>query len=284
MNTTEYNVNSAGFDCYWRMMVFELCATCATLLLYGFYLNLFILAIYTLCRRKTRGKYVLIGASCAMALLGTTQAALRLGSTATIIGMSRELVHTALPPTSIRWITYNILTKAQNILYRCYVIWGAQWKVILLPGLLTLSTLVTAYVAIPWDGPMARFDGRTPYGMATFTNLVLLALTAGRILWMRREAFYAGLDDTCRTRYRSAVTIILESGAIYCVCAVLLTITFSIRPLTWSVAYGITLGTSLQAINIAPTLTVVRIGLGHNTDDPIDLKEAPAEGQLRYIL
>ncbi|KAJ6605181.1 hypothetical protein DFH09DRAFT_1299922 [Mycena vulgaris] len=103
MNSTEYSVNSAGFDCYWHMMVFELCATCATLLLYGWYsilyLNLFILAIYTLCRRKTRGKNVL-SASYAMALLGTTQAALRLGSTATIIGMSRELVHTALPPTS----------------------------------------------------------------------------------------------------------------------------------------------------------------------------------------
>ncbi|KAJ6605182.1 hypothetical protein DFH09DRAFT_1120949 [Mycena vulgaris] len=120
--------------------------------------------------------------------------------------------------------------------------------------------------------------------MATFTNLVLLALTAGRISWMRRAAFYAGLNDTCRTRCRTAVTIILESGAIYYIYAVLLTITFSIRPLTWSVAYGITLGISLQAINIAPTLTVVRIGLGHNTDDPIGLQEGPAGGQLRYIL
>ncbi|KAJ6523114.1 hypothetical protein DFH09DRAFT_1190756, partial [Mycena vulgaris] len=97
---------------------------------------------------------------------------------------------------------------------------------------------------------MIRFNGRAPYEMATFTNLVSLALTAGRISWMRREAFYAGLDDTCRTRYRTAITIILESGAIYCICAVLLTIAFSIRPLTWSVAYGITLGISLQAIRL----------------------------------
>jgi hypothetical protein len=46
-------------------------------------------------------------------------------------------------------------------------------------------------------------------------------------------------------------------------------------------------GCSLSPQNIVPTLTVVRIGLGQNVDDPIELGDRPvAENTipLRYLL
>ncbi|KAJ7708081.1 hypothetical protein B0H17DRAFT_1031665 [Mycena rosella] len=297
MTSMEYVVNANLFDYYWDRMIFECCETCMTLVVYGIYLNLFILSLYTLARRKTRGRNVLLVASCAMVLLGTVQAVVRFSIAAEVVQLSRQLVHEGHKfPPSPEWVgAYPALIRMQNVvfsfnnlvtdalfLYRCYVIWGSQLKIIILPGVFTLSTFATACMSTF----SIKSESRTPYIIALVTNLVLMALTAGRIWWIRREAFHAGLDDTIRSRYRTAIAIILESGALYSVCAILLAVTWSIES---PMAYDITFGFSLQALNIVPTLTIVRIGLGHTIDDPINLVDSraaePASGvELHYIV
>ncbi|KAJ7083866.1 hypothetical protein C8R44DRAFT_822126 [Mycena epipterygia] len=165
----------------------------------------------------------------------------------------------------------NYVVTDSLFLYRCYVIWGSQKKVVILPGVLILSTLVIGCV----DGvsvslaPVGDLDVRIPYVMGLAINLVLLGLTAGRIWWMRRATVHAGLDDAFRTRYNTAVTIILESGAIYCICLIVVVITLSFEHDVPVIFLGITVGLSKQVLNIAPTLTIVRVGLGHNIHDTV---------------
>jgi hypothetical protein len=87
----------------------------------GLYLNLFIFAIYTLARRRTAGKHVLLVFSWAMAVLGTTQMILRLITVAMTFHFLLELVeqgtNTGPPSSSKLWRTYNSLYIAQEALF-----------------------------------------------------------------------------------------------------------------------------------------------------------------------
>ncbi|KAJ7328704.1 hypothetical protein DFH08DRAFT_815478 [Mycena albidolilacea] len=71
-------------------------------------------------------------------------------------------------------------------------------------------------------------------------NLALTSLTAGRILWVRRQSSYVGLGHTFRSRYTSAIGIILESGAIYCVVAIFVLVAASQNDLeVFDIGYAI---------------------------------------------
>ncbi|KAJ7745624.1 hypothetical protein B0H14DRAFT_2637100 [Mycena olivaceomarginata] len=117
------------------------------------------------------------------------------------------------------------------LLYRCYVIWGRQKKVLILPGGLIISTV---------DSP------------------------AGRIWMKRREAVYIGADSL-KNRYNTAIAIIVESGALYCTFLILLAITRQSR-MTWIVLSG----ALAHLMNIIPALIIVRASLGHNIQDKIE--------------
>ncbi|KAJ7083853.1 hypothetical protein C8R44DRAFT_822110 [Mycena epipterygia] len=95
-----------------------------------------------------------------------------------------------------------------------------------------------------------------------------MTLTAGRIWWIRRETFHVDVDPKFRNRYDTAITIIVESGVIYCACGILALVSgFFVR--VEVISYGIAYGLLRQGINIIPTLIVVWVGLGHNIQDTI---------------
>ncbi|KAJ7921852.1 hypothetical protein B0H13DRAFT_2317971 [Mycena leptocephala] len=67
----------------WKLMISLFSETAVVFLLYGIYLALFVLSIYTLSRRhESPGMKVLLLASCMMAVLGTTQVAVIVAATA----------------------------------------------------------------------------------------------------------------------------------------------------------------------------------------------------------
>ncbi|KAJ7888687.1 hypothetical protein B0H14DRAFT_2693462 [Mycena olivaceomarginata] len=101
------------------------------------------------------------------------------------------------------------------------------------------------------------------------TNLVLTALTAGRILWIQRAASHVALDSKTRGNYTRAVAIILESDAIYCAVAILLVASASLDDEIFIVGFGI----AQQLLNIIPTFTLVYIGLKNMEESqPADLE------------
>jgi len=277
--------------------VSELFETSATLIFYGFYANLFIIAMYTLRHRRTSGRTWLLAATWMLFVLGTLQAILRISistllasavallvgrtrsqvPTAEIVGLLQKRLHLELADNAV--FAVNVLLTDSIFLYRCYVIWGYQMKPILLPGILILSTTIMAVVTLVESSLSTDFlllAGRTQvitttttYALGLAANVVLMALTAGRIWWMRRAlANVPDLHSSIDTRHNATISIILESGSIYCFSAFLLAIALTTAGSS-SELYSVLLGIAFQAINIAPTLTVVRVGLGHNIEDAV---------------
>ncbi|KAJ7699095.1 hypothetical protein B0H16DRAFT_1644279 [Mycena metata] len=281
----------------WGLFVCDLFETSATIFFYGLYVNLFILAIYTLQRRRTYGRIWLLAASWMLFVVGTLQTILRvmistvLGRavallvahgqgelpTAEIIGLVRDRLGLELADNAV--FAVNVFITDSVFLYRCYLVWGYRVKPVLLPGILILATIAMAIVSLVEGSSSSDFvllGGRlqimattTAYGLGLAANVLLMALTAGRIWWMRRTiANIPGLHSSIDTRFSAVISIILESGSIYCFSAFLLAITLTTVGSSNNF-YSVLVGIAYQAVNIAPTLTVVRVGLGHNIEDAV---------------
>ncbi|KAJ7873957.1 hypothetical protein B0H13DRAFT_2552114 [Mycena leptocephala] len=244
-----------------------LAETGVSLLLYGIYVNLFLVSIYTLSRRReTPGINVLIAASCVMAVVATTQMAVNIAGTVITARFVQQLVHVKVlsRPQSVRTLetVENVLLAINKWMYRCYVIWGCQRKVLIPPALLMLATLLASILA---SRTTSITNAQIPFGLAAATNLVLTALTAGRILWILRQSSHVGRDNTYRSRYNRAIGIILESGAIYCIAALFLLIAASQDNMNiFTVGFAI----EQQLLIIIPTLTLVYVGLKDTVERP----------------
>ncbi|KAJ6530154.1 hypothetical protein B0H19DRAFT_1384685 [Mycena capillaripes] len=229
-----YTVDSQEFDSSWDLTARISSQTGISLFLYGIYINLFVLTLHIVSRRqRALGMKFLIVTSCVMAVLGTMQMAIILAETVITAQFIPKLVQGQVltqPDSISRLLAAQNVTFAINVLvgdcfflYRCYVIWGCQRRIIIPPALLMLST---------------------------FT---------GRILWIRRAASHIGLNSAFRNRYNTAIGIILESGAIYCFAAILLVISFTLDVDIYFLVFGI----GQQLINIIPMFTLVYIGLNN---------------------
>ncbi|KAJ7829117.1 hypothetical protein B0H13DRAFT_2289806 [Mycena leptocephala] len=274
-----YSVDASSFTAYWLNMLFALYATSTTLLLYGLYVLLFILSLRILLRRNPGEKQVLVVTSLTMLLLGTSQTILWVFTAGISVRMTQVLVEQdAVNSLSRLWRLYFTLDVAQNIvfvtnncvtdmlfLYRCYIIWGSRWKVIATPAVCILSTVVLGVVAtVSYDSvtQVHYIDRRVPFIMNVATNVLLVCLTAGRIWWIKREAQIL-LGAKSPARYAIVIAMILESGSIYCLCLILQVVAQSLVPSNASnIFLGVTTGLGQQVVNIAPTLIVVRVGMG----------------------
>ncbi|KAJ7871916.1 hypothetical protein B0H13DRAFT_2280347 [Mycena leptocephala] len=247
--------------------------TGVSLLLYGIYVNLFLLSIYTLSRRReTPGTSFLIAASCVMAIVATTQIAATIAGAVITARFVQQLVHAHVlnRPHSVRTLEtlVNVLLAINNVvtdlffMYRCYVIWGCQRKILIPPGLLMIATLLASILASPTT---SITNAQIPFGLAAATNLVLTALTAGRILWIRRQSSHVGRDNTYHSRHNRAIGIILESGAIYCIAALFLLIAASQNNME---IFSIGFSVEQQLLTIIPTFTLVYVGLKDTVDRP----------------
>ncbi|KAJ7152564.1 hypothetical protein C8R46DRAFT_1121533 [Mycena filopes] len=248
----------------WGLFIRELFETSVRL-----YVNLFILAIYTLHRRRTSGRTWLLAASWMLFVVGTIQTILRI-LIITVIGGSPTPQIIGLLQDRLQLELVDNAVFAVNVCIVATLVWGYRVKPILLPALLILATTSLAIVSLVEGASSKNFlllAGRiqiitttTAYILGVVTNVVLMGLTAGRIWWMRRtfaKLDVTGLHSSIDTRSNAAMSIIFESGSIYCFSAFLLAIALATSGSSTAL-YSVLLGVAYQAINIAPTLTVVR--------------------------
>ncbi|KAF7335181.1 hypothetical protein MSAN_02351400 [Mycena sanguinolenta] len=260
---TQDTLNSTTINAYWHEIVAGYPAVVVEVFLYGFHLNLFLVALYVFSCRKTAGKRILLSFTWVMATLATTQIVLDLAASA--ISLRLGFIGPGTVSDSISSLldsklgeTYNSLILAQNLifpinnlvtdalfLYRCYMIWGSRWKVVFFPGLLIVGTFVTGCVAGTLL-PATQKAQQAPYILAAFTNFILVLLTAGRIWWIRRHA---------------KLPLYSNPGVIYCIFTILLIATYPL-----GVPFTIIQAMTRQLINIVPTLIIVRVGLGQHTE------------------
>ncbi|KAJ7711469.1 hypothetical protein B0H16DRAFT_1900600 [Mycena metata] len=262
-----YTVDSGLFDHNWFVFSEDVIIACIE----GVYIVLFILAVYTLARRKSAGKKLLLGYTWAMAIFGTVQLVLCLVQASIAARFVEVLVKTSqseLLLLSMSLTTAQMMILAGNnlvtdtlLLYRCFVIWGSDWRPVVLPAVLMACTFVAGCVDNLVAVPAAMF--RLPYIFAVLTNLVLVALIGGRIWYIRQDTRLV-VRDELRKQYDTVIAMILESGAMYFVVLVLLAI-FATDPS--GATFDILESIAMHTVNIAPTLIIVRVGLGQNIQD-----------------
>ncbi|KAJ7744080.1 hypothetical protein B0H16DRAFT_1560144 [Mycena metata] len=180
-----FTVATSVFEDNLTSLVWNIIKAGVELLFYGIYIVLFILAVYTLAGRKTRGKQVLLAYTWTMAILGTTQLILCLLGTAETVrvlvqqgtGSKSLSLRASLNNAQYLIFGFNNLLTDSLFLYRCFITWGCQWKAVVLPGSLVILTFAIGCIIIVVD-PSDTTLIRIPFVVAAVTNLVLVTLTA----------------------------------------------------------------------------------------------------------
>ncbi|KAJ6449894.1 hypothetical protein C8R45DRAFT_1114447 [Mycena sanguinolenta] len=183
-----------------------------------------------------------------------------------------QLYNTFFIVDAIIMVANNLVTDVL-FSYRCYFVWGLRKWVLIGPGLGMIAT---------WSGLSPRLAANrsqkivflTPYLTAVVTSVLLMCLTAGRIWYIRREARSEAGGRILYPRRDTAITMILESGSIYCLAIIVWVVAQSIiyqfpnsGPESVYIFFGVASGVWSQIVvsavltNIAPTLILVRIGL-----------------------
>ncbi|KAJ6510903.1 hypothetical protein C8R45DRAFT_398446 [Mycena sanguinolenta] len=258
---------SSGIDLVWSRMIMAFSETGVSMLFYGIYICLFLLSIHTLVRRReTHGIKLLMAWSCVIAVGGTTQIAINIAQAADSARVVHDLLHAkvsnshgpALLSAQIALGAVNNFVTDSLFLYRCYVIWAYQWKITILPGLFLLSTFGMGIASARLTTGLVFTKPQFVYGLGVATNLILTALTVGRLLWLQRTTPCLAVDTKLRARCERAIGIVLESGAIYCIAEMLLLVTASFNA---PEVYSVELGVASQLMNTISTFTLVYVGL-----------------------
>ncbi|KAJ7058727.1 hypothetical protein C8F01DRAFT_1370928 [Mycena amicta] len=265
----------------------ELAKAGVSLFLYGIYLVLFILAILSLTRRSTPGgRRFMLGSTLATFPLATTQAVLGVCSAAAVLRLVQDsqpvvLVDKTTSNFSMLSTAHQVVLAVNNLLtdiiflHRCLKVWGSRHLILILPILLMVSTIVIgiSLSITGLDSSNAELEA-VPFILGLLTTLTLSLLTGGKIWWMRRE-ITSSLSLSLNTkhqnpeihsRYNLAFHILIESGAIYTICALAMVISILLPSGRSSPGYGeghlVIVGIVHQAVNIVPIFIAVRAGLG----------------------
>ncbi|KIM33214.1 hypothetical protein M408DRAFT_326005 [Serendipita vermifera MAFF 305830] len=148
------------------------------------------------------------------------------------------------------------------LIWRCWVVWGRNWKIVALP-LMLLCTSVVAGVMVAYnfsqatDGPFSNKLGIVANVFFTsvfLTNCIVTSLTAFKIWRSRKAAILAGSSRD----YTGAFNIVVESGAVYSFILMMELLLYAIGQNFVFVLY-----TSMaQITGIAPTGVIVLVLLG----------------------
>ncbi|KAI9573415.1 hypothetical protein HD554DRAFT_868543 [Boletus coccyginus] len=168
-------------------------------------------------------------------------------------------------PNVVKNFAFLALSFTQDfiIIWRLYVVFLCDWRVIVFPIILLAGSIGTAY---PGVGINARpdFDSHDPVVSGLFISAWVLGIAvnvsvttaiAGRLWWMGRKT--APLTPTGTNRYALSIYATIESGAIFTSADVTsLALYMSNNP-----GFLATLGVTAQVATLAPLLIIVQTGL-----------------------
>ncbi|KAI3614481.1 hypothetical protein WG66_009732 [Moniliophthora roreri] len=276
---------------------------CILSLLYGVYTVLFSTCIFILVKQKHNRYIVHCLVMSALFILATAgfvfnardiinQLLWEVAGLTKVLDLNSPIVAPMTARSKINLLD-SIIADA-ILIWRCYIIWGRNIRVIIIPTLLCIANNVLGIVVIiryskdigigisatvlqPYRGDKALRIIPAFLFMTALTNLLITFLIAARIYVIsRRAAKYVGKN--VNRMYRTVISIVLESGLIYPLVLIVyassgLTVFSSLimlqsHPVSLEVQKRMQLlavllqSTLNQFVGIAPTLIIVRIGLG----------------------
>ncbi|KAK0215609.1 hypothetical protein IW262DRAFT_226187 [Armillaria fumosa] len=155
----------------------------------------------------------------------------------------------------------NLIIADCTIIWRCWVMWNHDWRVIILPILFVMGEIVCGISSVIRQFTVSVNDETGKYWAVAImaatvgTNILCTTLIVGRIIFLARGN--RGVMGGIRT-YRGVIEILVESAALYSIIYVVLAILYLngnayIYPeaLVWPVT------------GIAPTLIILRVASGY---------------------
>ncbi|KAJ7239875.1 hypothetical protein C8J57DRAFT_1527919 [Mycena rebaudengoi] len=164
--------------------------------------------------------------------------------------------------------TTNTLLSDFVLIWRCWVVWNRNWKIIVLPFICTWVgaglgyrsvAAQAAYIINPHLDRSRFVDFRTPYfALSLLTTSLATIFIVLRIITMT--------DPTVRKagRYRRAIEILVESAVLYSVALIVL-LPFLVQKSSFNNGYPHAF--VAQLTGICPTLMVARVSFGHARPD-----------------
>ncbi|KAF7364224.1 Rtt106 domain-containing protein [Mycena sanguinolenta] len=166
----------------------------------------------------------------------------------------------------LRWVLANTLADG-FLIFRCYEIWGRNWRAVAVPLLSYACTIIGALLGL---FPLSDRSERAALVLASattfFTNTSASLLAAGRIWWMSRQVAMSLGKRKAQSKYMDLTAIILESGLMY-PAILIITMVFLLVPAAPTVAVLPCIAVAYHLVGIAPTTIIVRVGLGVSTDE-----------------
>ncbi|KAF8140851.1 hypothetical protein K438DRAFT_1785314 [Mycena galopus ATCC 62051] len=248
----------------------------------GIYLVLFCICVYILVHRpRNLANTILLITAIVLFSLATVQAVINLVLGAADIDNIQVPYYQLVDATSVVYSVNNFVADGL-VIYRCYAVWNNNVWVTIMPILMLIAVTVLGI-----DGSFDVELSAYPFLALTLaTNVLVTILTgkdrsiraSGRIWWIYRYS-RTYLKETERRRYASAMEILIESGMLYSATVLTYMIVISIP----SVAI---LGEPIfqmliQIMGIAPTLIIVRAGLGVKDQELKDCMRSQTRPILR---
>ncbi|KAJ7242732.1 hypothetical protein C8J57DRAFT_1367440 [Mycena rebaudengoi] len=263
---SNYTIDAHSFETYYYTALLSKFGTCILLVL-------FVNTTYLLHTRIRTSRGWFVAAKCTMGLFAALHLALQITMTVLTwrvfyLGVQGDATRAfgALTRGAIVDYVADYLLIANNLvadsifIYRCYVIWGRNLKVVIIPAISLVASTVIGSVGAPKrdaEVGLDHDDYRLAFGMIILTNLTLMALTAGRIWWIRRDVVTV-LEPSVMRTYDTVIAIII---ILYLIAAVRLNKQDSLP------AISVFRAAIPQNLNIAPILIIVRVGSGLSVYD-----------------
>jgi len=247
----------------------------ASSILYGIFVVLLIASLYILLfRRKTKNpNFILIAAAMSMFLVNTTVLGISFArvddafiilrnepggpiADLTLLSQWKEVTRTALT------CSYFVLADAV-LIYRCWIVWGKNIWIVVFPMVLFLASatvdvfmVVTMATLDAGDSIFVTALGDWITAVISLTlaqNIIVTSLIVFRIWKINMSTASSAAGSL-----RPIVSIILESGVIYCASLFIFLMTY----VAGSNSQYIMVDCINPMIGITFTLLIVRVGLG----------------------
>jgi hypothetical protein len=168
-------------------------------------------------------------------------------------------------------ISFTDLVGDLVLVYRCWMLWGQNYYVVILPLLSAFGGFacimeVLHLVLITDPASPAPPAAIVPLGLAGYilplaTNVVVTSLIVYRI-WMSSRIVKESPVVIGQGASHRAMMLIIESGALYLIIQFIFVVLFAIQ----HPAQGIVAVIATQIYGIAPTLIIIRVGLGISSE------------------
>ncbi|KAI3613596.1 hypothetical protein WG66_006137 [Moniliophthora roreri] len=170
----------------------------------------------------------------------------------------------------VLFCTNNAVTDAL-LVYRLYVMRNFHVKVVIGPILLLAVATACGYRAAWGLSDSKQGDAYAPdiymwelvsFAFSLVLNIIVTSLIAER-LWRFGKRTAATLGQRHSRSYNHAMAMIVESGAIYSICVIIMVITYAAKTNGMIISYM----ALAQITGMNPLLIIVRVGLGMNPHD-----------------